>query len=81
MGPREKALRESAARAFPSDRGVSYLADPFSQIGLERRQLQDALEEALAGWEKAARYKGAYLLKKHGDAEQIARLRKLLEEE
>lgn len=45
------------------------------------RQLLDALDEAIDGWEYAASYKGAFLAKKHGDAEDIARLRKLLEEE
>lgn len=45
------------------------------------QQLADALKEALDGWEDAANYKGDYLAKKHGDAEDIARLRKLLEDE
>lgn len=72
MGPREKALREDAARCFPPD-GEAYFKDSFSLIGLERRQLLDALEEALDGWA------GATVIR--GGAEDIARLRKLLEEE
>lgn len=47
---------------------------------LSKARLLDALEEALNGWEYAASYKSDFLRKKHGDAEDIARLRKLLEE-
>ena len=43
--------------------------------------LRAALEEALDGWEYAAQYKGEYFVKKHGDTEDIARLRKLLDED
>ena len=43
--------------------------------------LKEALEEALDGWEYAAQYKGEYFIKKHGDSEDIARLRKLLDDD
>lgn len=79
MGPREKELRDEAARCFPPD-GATYFADPFAMAALEHRQLRDALEEALSGWEYAAQYKGEFLAKKHGDAEDIVRLRKVLKE-
>lgn len=79
MGPRETALRESAVANFPPD-GAAYFADPLGMTCIERRQLLDALEEALNGWEYAAGYKGEFLMKKHGDAEDIARLRKVLED-
>lgn len=77
MGPREKKLRDSAVANFPPD-GASYFADPIGMACVERRQLLDALEEALNGWEYAAGYKGEFLAKKHGDTEDIARLRKVL---
>lgn len=77
IGPREKALRDEAAESFPPD-GSAYFKDPFALAGLERIQLLDALEEALEGWEDASQYKGEHLAKKHGDAEDIARLRALL---
>jgi hypothetical protein len=44
----------------------------------EANPLAAALKEALDGWEDAAQYKGEFLMKKHGDAEDIARLRALL---
>ena len=37
-----------------------------------------ALRESLDGWEDAAKYKGDHLAKRHGDAVDIARLRKLV---
>ena len=45
--------------------------------GLQARvqELEQALREALDGWEDAAQYKGGYLSTKHGDADDIARLR------
>jgi hypothetical protein len=42
-------------------------------------ELKEALREALNEWEYASQYKGEFLAKKHGDAESIARLRKLLD--
>jgi len=78
MGPREKALRESAAENFPPD-GEGYFRVPLAQNALLGAQLLDSFEEALNGWEYAAQYKGEFLAKKHGDADDIARLRKLLE--
>jgi hypothetical protein len=77
MGPREKALGDSAIENFPPD-GAAYFADRLGMACLERRQLLDALEEALNGWEDAAQYKSEFLAKKHGDSEDIARLRKVL---
>ena len=40
--------------------------------------LVEALEEALAGWEDCAIYKGDFLLDKHGDLEGIAKGRATL---
>lgn len=77
MGPRETELRAEAEQCFPHD-AEDYFRDPSARVNLERRQLLDALEEALNGWEYAAGYKGEFLAKKHGDAEDIARLRKVL---
>lgn len=77
MGPREKKLRDEVTSCFPPH-AEEYFKDPLARVGLERRQLLDALEEALNGWEDAAQYKGEFLAKKHGDAEDIARLRKVL---
>ena len=79
MGPREKKLRESAAVSFPPD-GSAYFDDFLAQHTLACVRVLDALEEALNGWEDAAQYKGEFLAKKHGDADDIARLRKVLEE-
>lgn len=44
----------------------------------ERGALRAALKEACEGWEEASQYKGEFLACKHGDADNIARLRKLL---
>jgi hypothetical protein len=44
----------------------------------EVERLTKALGEALDGWEYAAPYKGEYLAEKHGDSEDIARLRALI---
>jgi hypothetical protein len=44
----------------------------------EIMNLRAALKDALDGWEYAANYKGEYLARKHGDAEDIAELRTLL---
>jgi hypothetical protein len=79
MGPRELKLREQAAESFPPD-GVAYFADGLAQAALRDAQLWDALEEACNGWEDTLGYKGTYLTHKHGDAEDIARLRALLNE-
>lgn len=43
------------------------------------RALREALETALDQWEYNASYKSDFLVKKHGDREEIAELRKLLE--
>ena len=43
--------------------------------------LKLALEEALDGWEDASHYKGEWLAKKHGDIQDIVRLRKLLDDD
>lgn len=40
--------------------------------------LEDALHEALLEWEYSTHYKGEYLTKKHGDLDDIARLRALI---
>lgn len=42
-------------------------------------KLESALKTALDEWEHASQYKGEFLAAKHGDAEDIAELRKLLE--
>jgi hypothetical protein len=42
-------------------------------------QLEQALREALDGWEDAVQYKGGYLSTKHGDADEMARLRAVLD--
>jgi uncharacterized protein YlxW (UPF0749 family) len=47
----------------------------------ENDRLREALDEALDSWQEAAQYKGDYLMKKHGDMEDIAELRKLLTKE
>ena len=41
--------------------------------------LEDALQDAIDGYEECAQYKGDYLFNKHGDAEEIARLKAALE--
>jgi hypothetical protein len=77
MGPREKVIRENATLCYPPA-GEEWLNRPESRAVLREYQLLDALEEALNGWEYAAGYKGEFLAKKHGDAEDIARLRQVL---
>lgn len=42
--------------------------------------LQDALSEAIEGWEEGASYKGEYLAQKHRDAEGIAKARAALQQ-
>ena len=44
----------------------------------ELTALRKALWDAIDGYEECAQYKGDYLSQKHGDAEEIARLRELL---
>ena len=80
IGPREKEFLAEAARDFPPD-GAGYLEDPIAQTIRREKRLLDALEEALEGWDYAAQYKDEFLRKKHGDNEDIARLRVLLKEE
>jgi hypothetical protein len=69
----EDAYRARAVKAeVERDRLLAALKDD---------RLHDALKEALEGWEYAAQYKGEYFVKKHGDMEEIAELRKLLAKE
>jgi hypothetical protein len=42
-------------------------------------ELEAALKEAIEGWEDGANYKGDYLRAKHGDTEDIARVRAVLQ--
>ena len=42
-------------------------------------ELEAALQDAIDGYEEGTQYKGDYLFNKHGDAEEIARLRAVLE--
>ena len=42
-------------------------------------QLEQALLEAIEAWEYAAEYKGEHLQNKHGDDDEIARLRAILD--
>ena len=44
-------------------------------------ELEAALQDAIDSYEECAGYKGDYLFNKHGDAEEIARLRTALEGE
>ena len=44
-------------------------------------RLTSMLNDALNEWADAAQYQGEYLLKKHGDMEEIARMRAALAEE
>lgn len=41
--------------------------------------LEEALKEAIIEYEYAYQYKGDFLAEKHGDAERVAELRKVLE--
>lgn len=52
-----------------------YLMDYNERI----KQLEEALKEAIIEYEYAYQYKGDFLAKKHGDAERVAELRKVLE--
>jgi len=45
----------------------------------ENAKLREALKDAIDGYEESAGYKGDYLFNKHGDAEEIARLKAALE--
>lgn len=54
------------------------LAGRYDVLQVERDALREALKEALDGWAYAASYKGDYFREKHGDDEDIARLRALL---
>lgn len=65
--------------------GLVAARDAIRRLQGERDALREraealarALEEALEAWEYAAKYKGEYLADKHGDFEDIARLRALL---
>jgi hypothetical protein len=50
----------------------------LSALRARVEELEAALGEALEGWGNAALYKGEYFIEKHGDAENIARLRAAL---
>lgn len=77
MGPREKNLRENAALCFPPD-GAAYFEDPLALTCLERRQLLDALDEALNGWSRwCGRGEREF---PSVESERITALRKVLEE-
>jgi hypothetical protein len=52
--------------------------DVMQDAGAEIESLRAALTEALDGYADACAYKDAYLVKKHGDLEDIARLREVL---
>ena len=43
------------------------------------QELEQALLDAIEAWEYAAEYKGEHLQNKHGDADEIARLRAILD--
>ena len=54
------------------------LLDQLAAARQERAALEQALREAIEGWDYNRGYKDEYLVKKHGDREDIARLRALL---
>lgn len=63
------------------DGNIAECADLLDKALVENAVLKAALTEALDGWEYNAQYKGAYFIKKHGDAEDITRLRALCHKE
>jgi cell division septum initiation protein DivIVA len=80
-----EALRDERAQLKAE---IDYLRASFTkacktlgEAEAERDRLREALKEALDSWQEAAQYKGEYFLKKHGDMEEIAELRKLLAKE
>ena len=84
----EKERDEWRAEYERRDNDVRSMLDKFvsTEARLQaseaaRLKLVEGLRDALEGWEYAAEYKGEYLLEKHGDAEDIERLRALLHSE
>ena len=55
--------------------------DTIEELEAENAKLREALKDAIDGYEECAQYKGDYLFNKHGDAEEIARLKAALEGE
>lgn len=49
-------------------------------LGQPLTTLVEALRDAIEGYEECSQYKGDYLQEKHGDAEDIARLKAVLAE-
>ena len=47
----------------------------IAELEAENAKLKEALKDAIDGYEECAQYKGDYLFNKHGDAEEIARLK------
>ena len=66
-----KDIRECIARAILAER---------EQRNATITTLLAALDEALEGWHDGAQYKGDYLRDKHGDLEDIARIRAIASE-
>lgn len=53
----------------------------IAELEAENLMLREALGDAIDGYEECAAYKGEYLYNKHGDKNEIARLRAALEGE
>lgn len=73
-GPLLEDIRRDAEKLSDSEVVKGDLMFLLSEVDA----LSAALKEACDGWEEASQYKGEFLAWKHGDADDIARLRKLL---
>ena len=80
-----EALVRDVSRAHGGEVSTPSIAPTIAALCADRLRLEAevaalraALTEALEGWEYAAQYKGEYFIKKHGDADDITRLRALL---
>ena len=74
-----QAERDSWRRVAERLEGEKQAAEPERDEARARvTALEKELAEALDGWAEAAQYKGDYFREKHGDMEEIERLRALL---
>jgi hypothetical protein len=82
MQAEKQAVIDGMTRAITAEgkANEAFYAMKAERDALRERvgKLEEALGEALDGWEYAAQYKGEFLAAKHGDASDIAEMRKLL---
>jgi hypothetical protein len=71
-------IRELEQAVAFADDNRTFQAERADKAEALIRDLTAALEEAIEGFQEGGHYKGDYLRDKHGDAEDIERLRTIL---